>query len=429
MFEKLRNKLLFLNISIILVLMLSILTAIFLITYNTTNIEINKELHRISNINEKPQNEIKPDDLLEKPDLPTHSGEKRDFTNFSPLPERTISFAVITDLNWNLLDKISFFTLEDSLYNTAINAVKTSENNTGYFVYDDVYWNYLINSHDTGYRIVFLDTTARHVMLNNMLLNFIIVATLTIIIIFLISLYLTNKSIQPIKEAFNRQKQFVSDASHELKTPLAVISTNLDLVLKNKSETIDSQEKWLFYIKTEILRMTKLTNDLLYLTQAENIKQPLSKIKFCISNQLERIVLSTEALAFEKNIKLDYIIPSDIECIGNQEQLSQVMLILVDNAIKYTPENGFISISLSKENHNIVFKITNSGPGIPSNELDKIFDRFYRFDSSRSKECEGFGLGLSIAKSIIKNHNGKISVESIQDKTTCFVFKIPIVQN
>ncbi len=426
MFEKLRNKLLLLNISIILVLMLSAFTTIFLITYNTANIEIDKELNRISTLNGKTKSENKPVDLFEKPNFPMPSEEKNEFPDFNPLPERTVSFAIITNSSWNILNKMSFFTLEDSLYTAAAEAAKISESRTGYFVFDSIYWNYLINSHESGYRIVYLDTSAHHIMLNNMLFAFFVVATLTIIIIFIISLYLTNKSIQPIKNAFERQKQFVSDASHELKTPLAVISTNLDLVLNNDSETIKSQEKWLLYIKTEILRMSKLTNDLLYLAQADNIKKSVSSTKFNLSNQLESIVLSMEALAFEKSIRIDYYINPGIEFFGNQEQISQVILILIDNAIKYTPENGVINISLSKDTHFIIFKTTNSGLGIPSNELDKIFDRFYRFDSSRNKDCEGFGLGLPIAQSIIKNHNGKISAESVKDSTTSFIVKLPL---
>jgi signal transduction histidine kinase len=235
---------------------------------------------------------------------------------------------------------------------------------------------------------------------------------------------LTERSIKPIKESYYKQKQFISDASHELKTPLAVIHTNVDVLLTNTDE---QNKKWLEYIKSEVERMGHLTNDLLYLTQMDGAEDhQMMKTTFNISERLEHILLGLEVVAFEKNISLIYDIAPDIEMHGNAEQVSQVMMILLDNAIKYTQTGGDISILLSKSTHHINLSVTNSGDGISEEDLPYVFDRFYRADKVRSRESGSYGLGLSIAKTIVEQHNGKITCESKVGDQTNFTVRFKL---
>jgi signal transduction histidine kinase len=247
-----------------------------------------------------------------------------------------------------------------------------------------------------------------------------------LIVIFFISRFFANKSIIPIKEAFDKQKQFIADASHELKTPLAVINTNVDVLLSNGEDAINTQSKWLHYIKSEVERMTKLTNDLLYLTQVNYSDIKMIYSDFNMSDTVESIILTMEAVIYENDILLDYSIEPNLTIYGNSEQIKQVVMILLDNALKYTDPNGNINLNLKREYSNIVLSLTNTGEGIPEEHLDKIFDRFYRIDKSRSRNSGGYGLGLAIAKTIVEQHGGKISVKSILNGSTTFKVELPI---
>lgn len=419
MFKQLRNKLLILNLSIIFILMMVSFSSIYLMTYNNVDKDIQRELHRISDFeknfkNDKPK--IKQDNAKEKP----LTSEK--------IPDRTVSFVLLASSDWDFINAISFFSTDTEFFENAIASVKASNQETGRFELDGNHWSYLVTQYNKGYRIVLLDVTTQHSLLTHMIFTFSIVSLITLVFIFLISLYLTNKSIQPVKTAFEKQKQFIADASHELKTPLAVIQTNVDVLLSNQEQSIQSQEKWLGYIKSETERMSKLTSDLLYLTQVDHSEFQMLKTEFSFSQAVEKVLLTMEAIIFEKSVQLDYEIQSDIHAMGNEEQLTQVVMILLDNAIKYTPEKGDIHLNLYKAYNHIFLSITNTGEGISKDEIHKVFDRFYRSDTSRTRKNNSYGLGLAIAKSIVEAHDGKIAVESIEGEKTTFTIKLPVAK-
>jgi signal transduction histidine kinase len=246
-----------------------------------------------------------------------------------------------------------------------------------------------------------------------------------LIVILFISRFFANKAIKPVKDAFDKQKQFIADASHELKTPLAVINTNVDVLLSNGEDYINSQSKWLHYIKSEAERMAKLTNDLLYLTQMDysDIKMIFTDLN--LSETVENVILTMEAVIFEHRITLNYDIEPNLVINGNAEQIQQIVMILLDNAIKYTNSNGAVSISLKKNYNNILLSVKNTGEGISEEHIDKIFDRFYRTDKSRARKSGGYGLGLAIAKAITEQHGGKIFVRSVLNESTTFTVELP----
>ena len=238
------------------------------------------------------------------------------------------------------------------------------------------------------------------------------------LLILLISKKITNWITAPVQESFNKQKQFIADASHELKTPLAVIMASSDALEANPSE-----KKWLDNIKTEADRMNKLISDLLELAKSEAVDDRSEFTPGNLSKAIEKSVLTFEGVMFEKGIALDYSIEDNIELEMNEFKIQQLVSILLDNAVKHSEKGGTVTVELKKDK-DIVFTVSNMGEGIPKGEEEKIFERFYRADESRNRNENRYGLGLAIAKNIVTTHGGTISASS-QNGTTIFktVFK------
>lgn len=238
-------------------------------------------------------------------------------------------------------------------------------------------------------------------------------------IIYGIAKKISKVIVKPIEETFEKQKQFISDASHELKTPLAVIEANTD-VLENEI----GNNKWLKYIQNEAESMNKLINELLLLAKIENIDNLKERNNFDMSKETEIIVSMFESMAYEKKVILKSNIQKNIVINGNREDLEHILSTLIDNAIKHTDESNEVVVDLYKEKNNIILQVKNMGEKIPEDEKEKIFERFYRIDKSRNRNEKRYGLGLAIAKSIVDKYNGKIDV-LYKDNFT--VFKITII--
>lgn len=413
MFNKLRKQMLLMNLGIISLLMIAAFSAIFFVTSNNIYQSINQELYRIV--------DIKKTVKMTLPILDTLVAFPREEKSSSLESERTLSFVIETDDAFNIYTVHSFFESDLDFFNHALEKAIAQGDFRDQFDIETQTWAYLIKKIGSGYIIGFYDMTAQQKVLERLILTFVVVSLLMIAIIYFISRFLTERSIQPIKEAFMKQKQFISDASHELKTPLAVIQTNVDVLLSNDSS---EHSKWLTYIKLEVERMRHLTNNLLYLTQMENSEENQNfKCTFNLSERLEHLLLGFEVLAFEKHINFSSEVSPDINLYGNSEQIVQVFMILFDNAIKFTPEKGSIQLVCKVSTHQIKLTLHNSGEGIPEADLPFIFDRFYRVDKSRSRSDNSYGLGLSIAKTIIEQHNGKITCDSSVNEGTTFTIK------
>ncbi len=233
-----------------------------------------------------------------------------------------------------------------------------------------------------------------------------------ILILIAVAKIITYFICKPVETAFNRQKQFINDASHELKTPLSIISLNLELLPDSSKQSIEYE-----YMHSEVKRMDRLIKDLLESSRGNDFNIKLNKKNEDISNALYEIALPLESIAFEKGINMDINIDENIYHKVDIEKLKQVFVILIDNAIKYTNNDNKIEINLTKNNRKLTFEVTNYGVTIPKEYQKYIFDRFYQLDKSRS-ENKGYGLGLSIAKDIINKHCGKITLTSIDNKTT-----------
>ena len=213
-----------------------------------------------------------------------------------------------------------------------------------------------------------------------------IIGFLAIIMIYIIAKKVSSSIIKPVEDTLKKQKQFISDASHELKTPLAVIEANSD-VLQNKI----GENKWIQYIQNEVQSMNKLVNELLILAKTENTNIRNNQ-KFNLSKEIQFSVSSFESIIYEKNIKLETNIDSNIEFIGDKEDIKHIISILLDNSVKHTKENGKIIVNTSKEKNNIKIEVKNQGDPIPEEEREKIFERFYRVDKARNRSEKRYGL-------------------------------------
>lgn len=252
--------------------------------------------------------------------------------------------------------------------------------------------------------------------------SFAIIA-LSLIAFFFISLFLSKWALKPVEKAWTQQKQFIADASHELKTPLTVILANIKILLKKKDSKIDEQLQWIESTEEEAENMKKLVESLLFLARsdAESEQTVVLSEDINLSELTETAALQFEPVAYERHITLNSSIEENIMIKGDSSQLKQLVQIFLDNACKYTPTDGNILISL-KKNQMSVF---NSGTPIPKENLPHIFERFYRSDKARS-DPSSFGLGLSIAKRIALNHGGDLSAESSNEiGGTKFTFTFP----
>ena len=254
-----------------------------------------------------------------------------------------------------------------------------------------------------GYTLVaFMDNTVSEAGLRTMLRYVLIVGFTSIIGMFLISLPLSKRIIKPLEENDRKQKQFISDASHELKTPVAIIGTNTELL----SREIGNNE-WLENIKYENERMGILIKQLLDLSHAEDVIVSMENINF--SRIILGEILAFESFAFEKEKEFIIDIDEDVYLIGNQIQLKQLVSIILDNAIRHSSGKN-ININLKSKNNTIELNFINDSYEIPQEKLNHIFDRFYRVDEVRNSEDLHYGIGLSIAKAIIEKHGGNIEV-------------------
>lgn len=225
-----------------------------------------------------------------------------------------------------------------------------------------------------------------------------------------ISYVFTGQAIKPIRETWIRQKEFVADASHELRTPLTVIQTNLDVVLSDDEGTVEENEMWLGNAYSETRVMAKLIDELLILAKADANEEKLDISEFSFSEVVENVCQNMEIIAKKKNIDFQFNLEEDVVIKADYDKIRRLVVILVDNAVKYT-EKGKVTVSLYTDKNKKVFTVEDTGIGICKNDIDRIFDRFYRADKARHREG-GTGLGLSIAKWIADVHKYSLTVES-----------------
>lgn len=275
---------------------------------------------------------------------------------------------------------------------------------------------YFRKDYDRGTLVVFSDRSAEQLLLHKVLLVSILVFLLMEGVVFFLTMLLTKRAMRPMQETFERQRQFISDAGHELKTPLTIISANVDILHDEIGEN-----KWLSYIQSQTERMRVLVGEMMNLTKLEMGDKEKDFVDFSLSEAVSGAALPFEGQAFEQEKQLELEIQEDISYHGNPDQIKQLVGIFMDNALKYSKEHGEIRVTLQQVQNKKTLKVYNTGKGIPESEKEKIFQRFYRSDASRARATGGYGLGLSIAQSIADAHKIRIQVESEYEHWICFI--------
>ncbi|MCI9199514.1 MAG: GHKL domain-containing protein [Lachnospiraceae bacterium] len=279
---------------------------------------------------------------------------------------------------------------------------------------------YLYIPSEEGVSIYFLDYGPEREMSMQLWRMCLWVGLAGMMIILIPVIFLSRWIAKPVQLAFDKQKQFIADASHELKTPLTIITTNAEVL-----ENTLPDNKWLHYILEQSKRMKVLIDNLLDLARLDSGNEKAFFQSFDLSKTVRKAALSFESLAYEYEKNYIWEIADGLSLYGNEENIKQLVTILLDNAFKYSNAKGCIAISLTQSAEKKQLLVHNTGIGIDIKDQKHIFERFYRIDSSRSRQSGGYGLGLSIAESIVKNHKGQISVKSDGKSYTDFCILLP----
>ena len=307
---------------------------------------------------------------------------------------------------------------DEELLDEIVGMTNDSSKRTGEL--EDYNLRYYIADTSSGRYLVFADMSSEIATLDHLMKTSFLIGGVAFFIFLLISIGLSKWVVRPVENAFRQQRQFIADASHELKTPLAVIMTNVQIM---KDSTEDEESKGIFCerILTMSNQMKNLVEEMLELAHTENTEKGRTLEKVDLGRIVENAVLPFEPIFFENGLQLQTDIGKECYIKGDETQIAHLIEILLDNAGKYSKEDGRIQVNLSASGrHHYMLSVANDGDPIEKEKLDKLFDRFYRVDEARNSHGS-YGLGLAIAKKIVENHGGKIWMESEDGINTCKV--------
>lgn len=267
---------------------------------------------------------------------------------------------------------------------------------------------YVVSDKENYTLVAFKDITVFNDVIKIFVKIVVTFGCVTLLILCVVSFFIARSIVKPLEDSYKKQKQFVSDAGHELKTPLSAINVNADMLAREIGDN-----KWLSNIQYENGRMNELVQQLLILARTEKVSMPKEKLDFCRLTAGE--VLPLESVAYEKNITIKTEMEESVFVYGNSAQLKQLVSILLDNAVRYSTGNE-VSLAISKERRSVRLTVINEGKAMESDHKRNIFERFYRVDDSHDNSDGHYGLGLAIAKAIVTAHNGKIVVDCFDGK-------------
>ncbi|MBQ8831795.1 MAG: HAMP domain-containing histidine kinase [Oscillospiraceae bacterium] len=404
MIKRMQKKFIILTMSAFLLVLAVIITSINLINYNSVITEADELLNILSEEKGGPQDRDFPLDKLPPGMSPEAPFESRYFS------------AVLDKENGNVVfvETSKIFTVDSS---KAMEFAKEAYNKAKSHGFIDAYRYVIKDDGMRNLRITFLDCGRKLDAFNRFLVISIAISLLGFIIVFLFIAFFSNKIIRPISESYEKQKRFITDAGHELKTPLTIISADTDILIMEYGEN-----EWLHDIQHQTKRLADLTGDLIYLSRMEENSDSIEMIPFSLSDVICETAQSFTAPATTKNITILQSVEPLLTFCGNEKAVKQLVSVLLDNAVKYCPDGGEVAVTLSSNSKNYVFSVSNSIQNkIQQDDLYQFFDRFYRVDTSRNTSTGGFGIGLSVAKAIVSAHNGKISASSSDNELTISV--------
>lgn len=397
MFKKLRRRIVLMLMVIFLVLIVGVIGCMSAINAQQT-VEHQKEILRSAAL----QPMTRRDDVQ----------RTKDYLSGTPF------FAVRFDPSGNVTSVYQYaYDISDIRATHAAERALRSGRTSG--VLHDQQMRYLIRTDSEGYsRVTFISMAEDEAQQRRQLLYSLLLIPVLMLLLFLFAaLPLSRWLTKPIQIAWDAQRNFIADASHELKTPLTVILANLSILLKNKQQTIESCEGWVESTQEEAQQMRKLVEEMLMLACAED-EQPAEHFAPAnLSELLEHTLMTMEPIAFDNGVTLETSIEENVTATCSETHIRQMMMILLDNAIKYAGNEKIVTVTLTKKKERCELRVNNTGSPISTEILPHVFDRFYRGDADRTSN--GFGLGLAIAKKIVQMHKGSIHVDSnVVDGTT-----------
>lgn len=294
----------------------------------------------------------------------------------------------------------------------------------------DYHMRYMIDREGSDTYIAYVDESESNNTLSSLIRKSILISVVVTIVMLILSLFLSRLVLRPVEKAWEDQKRFVADASHELKTPLAVILSNTEMMVKSQDRNTDKNQRRLDNIRIESERMKELVQELLEIARGDISNKHLVREDVNLSDLIEGEILVWDPTYYEAGQTLEQSIDQDIHITGDSTKLRRLINILIDNALKYSDEHSTVRVSLSREGtggrkrNGILLKVENKGQPLTREECTRIFERFYRADKSR-ESISGYGLGLSIAVGIAREHNAEIYAESdgVDTNYFCVLFK------
>ena len=284
------------------------------------------------------------------------------------------------------------------------------------------YYRYMVTAAEEGSLVLFVDCGSQIRTGLSFLLASCGVGVVCFYVVFILVTVFSRRAVAPVIESLEKQRRFMTDASHEIKTPLAIISANTAVL-----ELEEGESEWIQSIRNQTQRLNRLVEKLMLLCKMEEEENQAVFAPFHLSEAVADAAAPFETLAESRGKTLKATIEPGITMKGDESGIRELIAILLDNAVKYADNGSEISLEIARKARGVQLKVSNLCSSPPEGNLERLFDRFYRADSSRSRETGGYGVGLSIARAIVQTHRGKIAAQSItKDKTVCFIITLPI---
>lgn len=408
MIKELKRKFVLISISAVALVLILIIGSINIVNYRDIVVKAEYILEVLANGGGKfpdvPEEDKKGDettlvsesaDLVEPDENIEMQYERRFFT---------VTFISDTELVINL-DKIAAVDTETAVrYAFELNSKGRNKGFKGYYRYMKTS---VITENGEKNMYIFLDCNRELLTFYNFLFTSITVSVIGLLLVLMLLIVFSKFAIKPIAESYEKQKRFVTDASHELKTPLTIISANADVL-----EIEQGNNEWIDSIRNQVMRLKDFTEKLVLLAKMDEEGAPLNKQAFSLSDVVKNSVENFRASIDVGHKTLACDIDSDINYYGDEEMIKVLADVLVDNAVKYSNDGGTIHISLKADYNNCIFTVYNTAEYVDVDKLDMIFERFYRLDESRNSGMGGHGIGMSAAKAIVTAHGGTITADS-----------------
>lgn len=396
MIKKLQVKFIILSMTSLLLLFAVVVSGINIVNYHSVIKEADELLMILSE--NKGTFPMRP---------PKETGNKMPPDRYMEMPYETRYFSVTlnSDAEESMHVDISHIVSVNETEAAALAQKVLEENSTGGFTDEFRYRVYVENE---TIRIIFVDCGRKLDSFRSFLLASIGVSVLGYAIVFLIIAFFSSRIIRPISESYEKQKRFITDAGHEIKTPLTIINADVDVL-----EMEIGENEWLQDIQKQAKRLAALTNDLVYLSRMEESADSMQMIEFPFSDVAGEAAASFQALAQTQGKEVLCSIQPMLSMCGNEKAIHQLVTILLDNALKYSPAGAVVSLKVEKKNKALILSVFNeTEEPVRKEELHLLFERFYRMDASRNSRTGGYGIGLSLAKAIVTAHKGKIQAKT-----------------